>query len=232
VRLLLIRHGQTPSNIAGALDTAFPGAPLTDLGLRQAAEAPAGLDEVRLAGVYSSTLDRARSTAGALATARGLELRVREGLEEIAAGTLEMRSDEEAYTTYRDVVARWIHGELEVAMPGAPDGHAFLARFDDAVRSIVADHDGDATVAVVSHGAAIRVWTGHRGGRPAEEVEHMHLRNTGMAAFEGHPDAGWSLVSWRSDPLGGAHLVDEGAVDPTADQGDDDLVACAPAQSE
>ena len=28
-RLHLVRHGQTPSNVAGALDTALPGAPLT-----------------------------------------------------------------------------------------------------------------------------------------------------------------------------------------------------------
>ena len=27
MRLILIRHGQTPSNVAGALDTALPGAP-------------------------------------------------------------------------------------------------------------------------------------------------------------------------------------------------------------
>ena len=35
-RLHLVRHGQTPSNVAGALDTALPGAPLTELGREQA----------------------------------------------------------------------------------------------------------------------------------------------------------------------------------------------------
>jgi release factor glutamine methyltransferase len=42
VRLLLIRHGQTPSNVLGLLDTAPPGPGLTDLGVEQAA-APAHL---------------------------------------------------------------------------------------------------------------------------------------------------------------------------------------------
>ncbi len=222
MRLLLIRHGQTPSNVAGALDTAFPGAPLTDLGERQAAEGASGLVEEHIAGVYSSTLDRARSTAGALAAARDLELGVREGLEEIDAGALEMKTDEESVEAYRDVIARWIHGELDLRMPDAPDGHAFLARYDAAIAAIAAEHEADATVAVVSHGAAIRVWTGHHCDRPADEVEHLHLRNTGMTVFEGHPSTGWTLVSWRTDPLGGLHLVDDSAIDPTADQGDED----------
>jgi len=36
VRLLLIRHGQTSSNVRRLLDTAVPGADLTDEGLAQA----------------------------------------------------------------------------------------------------------------------------------------------------------------------------------------------------
>ena len=225
MRLLLIRHGQTPSNVAGALDTAFPGAPLTQLGRRQAAEAPPALVDEDVVAVYASTLTRAQSTAAAVAEARGLEVRIRQGLEEIAAGDLEMRNDEEAVETYRDVVARWMHGELDVAMPGAADGRAFLARYDAALRAIADEHDEDATVAVVSHGAAIRVWSGLRSGEPADEAEERHLSNTGMHVLEGHPASGWALVSWRADPLGGAHLVDDDAADPTADQGDDDLVA-------
>ena len=40
MRLLLVRHGQTPSNVAGLLDTALPGPGLTALGTRQAAAIP------------------------------------------------------------------------------------------------------------------------------------------------------------------------------------------------
>ena len=35
MRLLLIRHGETPGNVLGQLDTAHPGPGLTDLGERQ-----------------------------------------------------------------------------------------------------------------------------------------------------------------------------------------------------
>ncbi|MCM1975585.1 histidine phosphatase family protein, partial [Streptomyces sp. G1] len=37
MRLLLVRHGQTPTNVDYLLDTAVPGPGLTELGLAQAA---------------------------------------------------------------------------------------------------------------------------------------------------------------------------------------------------
>ena len=38
MRLLLLRHGQTHSNVSGALDTGAPGADLTELGRRTTPE--------------------------------------------------------------------------------------------------------------------------------------------------------------------------------------------------
>ena len=41
MRLILIRHGETPSNVRGSLDTSLPGPGLTDLGQEQAEAIPA-----------------------------------------------------------------------------------------------------------------------------------------------------------------------------------------------
>lgn len=43
MRLLLVRHGETPSNVDRLLDTAVPGPGLTRLGERQAAALPEAL---------------------------------------------------------------------------------------------------------------------------------------------------------------------------------------------
>ena len=51
MRLYLARHGQTLSNIGRALDTAYPGAELTDLGQEQAARLAARLASEPLAVV-------------------------------------------------------------------------------------------------------------------------------------------------------------------------------------
>lgn len=212
MRLILIRHGETPSNVAGALDTAVPGAPLTPLGHRQAAAIPAVLTIEPVVAIHASPLLRTQLTAAPLATARGLEVVVSGGLEEIEAGSLEMRTDEEAVAAYADTVAAWIAGDLGVRMPGGSDGHGFFDRYDAAVSSLAAAHPDGATVVAFSHGAAIRTFAARHGG-PAE----ARLLNTGAVVLEGSPATGWAVTRWSRDPLGGAHLVDRRAHDVTGD---------------
>lgn len=222
MRLLLIRHGQTPSNVAGALDTAPPGAGLTRLGQAQAEAIPAALAGEELDGVYASPLIRTQLTATPLARALGLDVRVTEGLEEIAAGDFEMRTDEESVRAYIETVAAWAEGDRGRAMPGGRDGHEFFERYDAAIRAIAAAHRPDATVAAVSHGAAIRLWASTRGENvDTLEAVQRRLMNTGLAALEGDPDRGWELVRWQSEPLGGLDLQDLVAHDVTGEPEDE-----------
>lgn len=202
MRLMLLRHGQTPYNVAGALDTGRPGAGLTDLGHAQARALPDALREESIAAIYASALIRTQLTATPLAETHGLGISVQEGIEEIGAGELELRSDRESITTYLEVVSGWIHGDLEQAMPGGYNGHAFVTRYDTAITNISAAHDGRDALLVVSHGAAIRAWVGMRVAGVGS-VEDRWLSNTGMITLEGDPSAGWNLVQWRSKPLGG-----------------------------
>jgi broad specificity phosphatase PhoE len=223
MRLLLIRHGQTSSNVGGALDTAFPGAALTPLGEVQAAAIPAALHGEAVGGVHASPLTRTRQTAAPLARERGLDVRVLDGLEEIAAGALEMRADDEAVEGYLACVSAWMHGDLARAMPGGTDGNAFLARFDAAIGRALAGRADDATVVVVSHGAAIRTWTALRTGLDADEATKLRIMNTGMATLEGGPGGTWDLLEWHHEPLGGVDLEDPAAHDVTGESPDEAL---------
>lgn len=204
MRLLLIRHGQTPSNVTGALDTAFPGAGLTDLGERQAAAIPEALVEEQIAAVAVSPLVRTGLTAAPLAARVGAEVRVQPGLEEISAGRWEMSVDRAAVAAYRAALVAWVDGDLAHALPDAPDGAEFLERFDAGVLAAVSGLADDATAVVVSHGAAIRTWTSVRTG--VSLVHGVSMPNTAMAVLEGDPDAGWSLRDYVSRPVGGTHL--------------------------
>ncbi|GGR48212.1 putative phosphoglycerate mutase [Nocardioides luteus] len=210
MRLLLIRHGQTPSNVSGALDTAFPGAGLTELGQSQAAAVPDALAGENIAGLYASRLVRTQLTAAPLAERLGLPVVVQEGFEEINAGDLEMATDKQAVTAYLEALGDWIKGTLETPVPGGEAGHEFLARFDAAVQTVVKQHGPDDTVAIVSHGAAIRMWTGLRTTRSPAFGDDNRIRNTGLATIEGSPEEGWETIAWNNDPLGGAHLIGEG----------------------
>ncbi|OAA27752.1 putative phosphoglycerate mutase [Frankia sp. EI5c] len=214
MRLMLLRHGQTPYNVAGALDTGRPGAELTALGHAQARALPHALRGETISAIYASVLIRTQLTAAPLAEARELRVAVTEGIEEITAGDLELRSDRDSITTYLDVVSDWINGDLTRTMPGGQSGQLFVAGYDAAIANIAAAHDEDDAVLVVSHGAAIRAWVGIRAGGVGS-VEDRWLSNTGMVTLEGDPAAGWNLVQWHGEPRGGAAVPDLAAHDVT-----------------
>lgn len=195
MRLLLIRHGQTPGNVLGQLDTAHPGPGLTPLGLKQAEALTSTIAHEKLDALYASTLLRTQLTAAPLSRARALTVEVRSGLHEIEAGTLELRSDRDSIGAYLQTVYAWGQGDLARAMPGGPDGHAFFERFDAEIAGIAAS--GAGVAAVVSHGAAIRVWVASRARNitPAFAAENA-LDNTGVVVLTGSPGDGWTLTEW------------------------------------
>jgi broad specificity phosphatase PhoE len=220
MRLLLIRHGQTPSNVAGILDTDEPGAPLTGLGERQAAAVPDAVDRWGVEAVRASTLQRAQQTAAPLAARLGVDVDVIDGLREIRAGDLEGLRDRASQRAYVDVAIAWggPAGDLERRMPGGESGAEFFTRYDAAVAEAVAGHE---VVAVVSHGSAIRVWASARARNldPQFVIDH-DLDNTGVVVLEGDPDGGWEAVFWTGSPLGGERLADEDADDVTGEAAD------------
>lgn len=219
MRLLLIRHGQTPGNVLGQLDTAHPGPGLTELGERQAEALSRALANERIHALYASTLIRTQITAAPLARVHGLETEVLQGIHEIEAGALEKLTDHESHKRYLGTIFSWAGGELDRRMPAGPSGNDFFERYDAAIAKIAARANGggnSGSVAVVSHGAAIRVWTGLRARNIEPDFAIRHaLDNTGIVALEGDPDTGWELIHWDDSPVGGLALADPTAEDPT-----------------
>ena len=204
MRLLLVRHGQTPSNAAHLLDTAVPGPSLTDLGRQQALALVEPLSGEGPGCVVASSQRRAQETASPLARALGLPVHVRDGLREVAAGDLEMRSDEASVRAYLGAVGAWAGGDLDERVPGGEDGHEFTARYDAAVGEAVAlaGESGAEALVVVSHGAAVRAWSGLRAvNLTAEFVVETGLLNTGVVVLEGDPASGWVALSWEGAAL-------------------------------
>ncbi|MEU6592463.1 histidine phosphatase family protein [Streptomyces sp. NPDC046881] len=197
MRLLLVRHGQTPSNVDHLLDTAVPGPGLTPLGEAQAAALPAALAGEDIEALYASTLLRTRLTAAPLAAVRGLDVIVRDGIRELSAGDLEMLPGHSPEgELYLRTVFAWAAGDTALRMPGGESGAEALARYDAVVAEAAAS--GAGAVAMVSHGAAIRVWTAAR----ADNVDvgfaaARPLENTGVVVLEGSPSDGWKALSWE-----------------------------------
>jgi broad specificity phosphatase PhoE len=216
MKLLLIRHGQTPGNVLGQLDTAHPGPGLTELGERQAEALARSLANERIDALYASTLLRTQITAAPLGRLHSLDVEVLDGLHEIEAGSLEKLTDHESHKRYMGTVISWAAGDLDRRMPAGPDGHDFFTRFDAAIATVSERASSqEATVAVVSHGAAIRTWAGRRAEGADHEFAAKHvLANTGIVALEGDPGNGWKLLHWDGSPVGGLALADPTAEDP------------------
>ncbi|PVU82660.1 histidine phosphatase family protein [Cellulomonas sp. WB94] len=196
MRLILVRHGQTSSNVAGLLDTDEPGAGLTGLGLEQAAALPGVLGAEPIEVLYASTLLRTQQTVAPLASFLGLEIRIRDGLREVRAGSLEMLGDEASVQTYLTTSFAWSSGDLHARMPGAESGAEVFARYDAVVAEIAAS--GAGTAAIVSHGSVIRTWTAARAENvTADFAARNALANTGAVVLEGSPSAGWRALTWE-----------------------------------
>jgi broad specificity phosphatase PhoE len=196
VRLILVRHGETASNVKMVLDSLPPGPPLTDAGVAQAAALAEQLAAEPVAAVYASTAVRAQQTAAPVAAAHGLEVEVVDGVHEIFCGDLEGRHDREAFEIFIATLKQWAAGGLDVPLPGGESGSQVLDRYLAAVDGIAAKHaDGD-TVVLVSHGGSLRLCALAlaRNVGPAQAQAGL-VPNTGRVVLERAGD-GWRCTSW------------------------------------
>ncbi len=189
MKLILVRHGRTIANVMGALDTAFPGNPLDEVGLAQAASLPGRLREAGhledISSLWVSPILRARQTIAPVERATGLQAQICSGLREVLAGDLEMNTDAASIACYTDTTRAWMIGRLHARLPGSPE-------------------DGAGTV--------LRVWTAlvaatAAGADPAWIANHP-MTNTAFSVVMGDHEHGWRLEDWAegtwraADPAG------------------------------
>nr|WP_241734189.1 histidine phosphatase family protein [Dietzia natronolimnaea] len=200
----MVRHGQSPSNVAGALDTALPGAPLTDLGRDQARTVGAELaaSGISPSVILSSEAARARETAGLIADATELPTRAVPGVYEVQAGQYEMRTGTEALLAYNRVVRDWLeHGDLSSCLPGGESALDVQERAMPLVTELRESHlDNGIDVVLVVHGTLMRMIAVFAGAVPSQWALVNRIPNCGV--IELAPDrGGWSCERW-GDHLG------------------------------
>jgi probable phosphoglycerate mutase len=199
LRLVLARHGETPSNLRMALDSAPPGPPLTEEGHRQAAELARSLATEPVVAVYASTAVRAQQTAEPVAAAHGLPVEVIDGVQEVFVGELDNRTDEESLRAFFTVFSRWAEGDLGVPMPGGESAEQVIERYHRVLRDVVRGRHSHGVVVVLSHGAAIRLVAPTLATNVSlSRVQHALLPNTGRVVLDDDPASptGWRCLEW------------------------------------
>ncbi|GAB3286114.1 histidine phosphatase family protein [Parasphingorhabdus pacifica] len=197
-RLVLARHGQTPSNLRRALDTLPPGPGLTAEGHEQARGLAERLAADDVVAVHASRAVRAQDTARPLAAKHGLDVDVVDGTHEVYVGELEGSTTAAARKHFEEVYASWHFGKLDAPMPGGETGRQAVTRFLRATQRAV-DGIRTGTVVMVSHGAMLRLVAAQLAANvDQEQANAAYLPNAGTIVLDPVPgsETGWHYTTW------------------------------------
>jgi len=154
IRLLLLRHGRTTWNAARRMQ-GQADAPLDETGHQQAATAAQRLARYAPDLLVSSDLQRATSTAAAIAEVTGLPVQIDPRLRERAFGAWQGHTLAEVEATWPAAYARWRAGAA-VDEAGVESLDDLAKRAASALRDIAERAVDGQTAVVVGHGGGIR----------------------------------------------------------------------------
>jgi probable phosphoglycerate mutase len=198
--IYLIRHAEAEGNLYRISQGQYDSA-VTDFGYRQIAALAARFAPVAIDAVYSSDLYRTCATAQAICGPKGLPLHKCRDLREICVGDWEQKPWGEIARDEPREMEYFLHRLDLWHIPGAETPEAVRDRMLRALRAIAAENPGK-TVAVFSHGSAIRILLAALQGYSVAEIgKTPHGCNTAVSLLEAE---GPSLrVIFRDD---GSHL--------------------------
>lgn len=179
--VLLIRHGQTDWNAADRWQ-GHSDVPLNEVGRRQAQSLARRLSSWPISTVYSSDLKRAAETARILAAALDLEPVYDSAWRERRGGKFEGLTASQIEQQHPQAWARVLRGVIDP--PGGEMNAELHERVTAAFDELLGRHK-DETIAVVSHGGALRKLIGYVLDLPPDHSPRLHLDgNTGISIVE------------------------------------------------
>ncbi|HEY50790.1 MAG TPA: histidine phosphatase family protein [Dehalococcoidia bacterium] len=146
--IILVRHGETEWNVAevfrGQIDIG-----LSKTGVKQAELLAEYLSTAAIEAIYSSPLQRARQTAGAIARLHELKVNVAADLIDFNFGRWQGLSHEEVKEKYGELYATWVTHPEQVSMLDGETLDDVRKRVIRFIDKVIKEHPG--TTAIVSH---------------------------------------------------------------------------------
>jgi ribonuclease H / adenosylcobalamin/alpha-ribazole phosphatase len=191
---ILLRHGQTPMSVqkryAGRSD-----APLTDVGVQQAAAAAKRLTSAGLDVIVTSPLLRTVQTAQEVAAVTGAAVVTDDGFRETDFGAWEGLTFVEVRERWPAELTAWL-ADPEVA---PPDGESFTdvsARVTAALHRVLAARAGQ-TVLIVSHVTPIKTLVAAALLAPPAALYRMYLDVAALCEIDWYADGPAVLRSFN-----------------------------------
>ena len=192
-RIIAIRHGETAWNV----DTRIQGhldIPLNDTGLWQARQLARALAGEPLSAIYASDLQRAHTTARAIAEATGAPLVPEPALRERSFGELEGRTFAEIETELPEQARRWRQRDPHFAPEGGETLVQLRERIAATTHRLAALHTGGLVV-LVAHGGVLDVLYRLATGQELQAPRTWQLSNAAINRLLWTPE-GLTLVGW------------------------------------
>lgn len=199
----LIRHAEAEGNLYRRCHGHYDST-ITDNGYRQIAALAKRFENKHIDAVYSSDLTRTQTTALALTRVHNLPLRTAARLREVGVGVWEDKTwtwlakfDREQLVRFNTDAGAW-------RAEGAETMEQVRERMVKALNEIIAAHP-DQTVALFSHGMALRLLVGTLNGLTIAQIDKTgHGENTAVTKLEA--DENGIRVVYAMDA---SHLNDE-----------------------
>ena len=191
---LLLRHGQTPMSVqkryAGRSD-----APLTDVGVQQAAAAAKRLASASLGVIVTSPLLRTVQTAQEVAAVTGAAVVTEDGFRETDFGVWEGLTFAEVRERWPAELATWL-ADPEVAPPGGESLTDVSVRVTAALHRVLAARAGQ-TVLIVSHVTPIKILVAAALLAPPAALYRMQLDVAALSEIDWYADGPAVLRSFN-----------------------------------
>jgi probable phosphoglycerate mutase len=192
-RIIAIRHGETAWNV----DTRIQGhldIPLNDTGLWQARQVARALAGEPLSAIYASDLQRAHTTARAIAEVTGAPLVPEPALRERSFGELEGRTFAEIEAELPEQARRWRQRDPHFAPEGGETLVQLRERIAATTHRLAALHTGGLVV-LVAHGGVLDVLYRLATGQELQAPRTWQLANAAINRLLWTPE-GLTLVGW------------------------------------
>ena len=192
-RIIAIRHGETAWNV----DTRIQGhldIPLNDTGLWQARQVARALAGEPLSAIYASDLQRAHTTARAIAEVTGAPLVPEPALRERSFGELEGRTFAEIEAELPEQARRWRQRDPHFAPEGGETLVQLRERIAATTHRLAALHTGGLVV-LVAHGGVLDVLYRLATGQELQAPRTWQLTNAAINRLLWTPE-GLTLVGW------------------------------------
>ncbi len=182
-KIYLVRHAEAEGNLFRLVQGHFDGV-VTKRGYAQIAALRRRFEGEQIDAVYSSDLFRARTTARAVSEPRGLEICLRRELREIHLGWWEGRTWQEVGAKDPQQLHNFHLDLSQLRIKGGESAAQVRDRMLAELHRIAAENEGK-TVAVFSHGAAVRIVLGTLRGMALHEIDQSVLGdNTAVSLLE------------------------------------------------